>query len=290
MSDEKCIPEVPTGVLVLTAGVDVGERILTYEVVGWGRGRESWGIEYGILDGDPREDRVWQLLDQAVYNRTFTYSDGAKMRVKRIAVDSGYASDFVYAYVKKHSRAIATKGSGGLGKPFILGAGTFTKATRARLQILGVDSGKEEIASRLRVSKPGYGYCHFPQLENGEPIRGYDEEYFKGLKAERRIIRHKHGFRTYEWVKLPSQRNEPFDCRILALAALVMPSSGINLDTMSRDVFENQAAEADLASSPFGARRMGGTENLPIEDFRVRRFIRPHVIGESPPSPWGALW
>ena len=136
----------------------------------------------------------------------------------------------------------------------------------------------------------GYGYCHFPQLENGEPIRGYDEEYFKGLKAERRIIRHKHGFRTYEWVKLPSQRNEPFDCRILALAALVMPSSGINLDTMRRDVFENQAAEADLASSPFGARRMGGTENLPIEDFRVRRSIRLHVIGESPPSPWGALW
>jgi hypothetical protein len=34
---------------------------------------------------------------------------------------------------------------------------------------------------------------------------------------------------------------------------------------------------------------MGGTENLPIEDFRVRRFIRPRVIGESPPSPWGSL-
>jgi hypothetical protein len=29
---------------------------------------------------------------------------------------------------------------------------------------------------------------------------------------------------------------------------------------------------------------------LPIEDFRIRRFIRPHVIGEPPPSLWGALW
>ena len=121
-------------------------------------------------------------------------------------------------------------------------------------------------------------------------MRGYDETFFAGLKAEHREIRHKLGFRTYVWTKLPSQRNEPFDCRILALAALVMPSSGINLDTMSRDVFENQAAEADLASSPFGARRMGGTENLPIEDFRIRRFIWSHVIGEPPPSPWGALW
>jgi phage terminase large subunit GpA-like protein len=120
-------------------------------------------------------------------------------------------------------------------------------------------------------------------------MRGYDETFFAGLKAEHREIRHKLGFRTYVWTKLPSQRNEPFDCRILALAALVMPSSGINLDTMSRDVFENQAAEADRTSSPFGARRMGGTENLPIEDFRIRRFIRPHVIGEPPPSLWGAL-
>ena len=58
MNDAKSIPEVPTGVLVLTGGVDVGEKMLNYEVVGWGKGRESWGIEYGILDGDPREEDV----------------------------------------------------------------------------------------------------------------------------------------------------------------------------------------------------------------------------------------
>ena len=291
MNDEKFIPEVPTGVLVLTAGVDVGEKMLNYEVVGWGKGRESWGIEYGFLDGDPREPDVWQTLDQAVYQRVFTCGDQKKMRIRRIAVDAGYAADFVYAYVKAHSpRCIATKGVGGLGKPFILGAGTITKTNRCRLQLLGVDAGKEEIVNRLRVEKPGPAYCHFPQLENGEPCRGYDEEYFAGLRAEHRQIKHKLGFRTYVWAKLASQRNEPFDCRILALAALVMPSSGINLDTMSRDVFENQASEADRASSPFGARRMGGTENLPIEDFRIRRFIPSHVIGEPPASPWGALW
>jgi phage terminase large subunit GpA-like protein len=35
MNDARSIPEVPTGVLVLTAGVDVGEKMLAYEVVGW---------------------------------------------------------------------------------------------------------------------------------------------------------------------------------------------------------------------------------------------------------------
>ena len=271
MSDAKSIPEVPSNVLVLTAGVDVGERVLTYEVVGWGKGRESWGIEYSILDGNPREDNVWKLLDRTVYHRVFACSDGQKMRVKRIAVDSGYASDFVYAYVKAHSRCIATKGEGGLGKPFIKGAGTFTKGNRARLQILGIDSGKEEIMNRLLVAKPGRGYCHFPMLENREPTCGYDEEYFKGLTAEHRVIRHKHGFRTYEWVKLPSQRNEPFDCRILALAALAMPSSGIDLERMPRDIIvENHNAETDQIKSPFGAQQMKLADN--IDTVRIRRL------------------
>jgi phage terminase large subunit GpA-like protein len=126
---------------------------------------------------------------------------------------------------------------GGLGKPFILGAGSYTKGNRARLQLLGVDSGKEEIVNRLRVLKLGPGYCHFPKLANGEPARGYDDEYFKGLTAERRIVKPKHGFRTYIWIKRLSQRNEPFDCRNYALAAVAMPWSGIRLEDMARDLW-----------------------------------------------------
>jgi phage terminase large subunit GpA-like protein len=230
--------EVPDGVLVLTAGVDVAERQLNYEVVGWGKGRECWGIEYGILDGDPREPEVWALLDEAVFNRTFVTLDGKLMRIKKMAVDSGYAADFVYAYTKpRQPRAISIKGEGGIGKPFIKGAGIITKNVHARLQSVGVDAGKEEIINRLLVARPGPGFCHFPKLPNDEPARGYDEEYFKGLTAERRIVKAKHGFRTYIWIKRLSQRNEPFDCRNYALAALVMPWVGIKLDEMNRDEF-----------------------------------------------------
>lgn len=38
--------EVPDGVLVLTAGVDVQDDRFEVEVVGWGVGKESWGIRY----------------------------------------------------------------------------------------------------------------------------------------------------------------------------------------------------------------------------------------------------
>jgi phage terminase large subunit GpA-like protein len=247
--------EIPDGVLVLTSGGDVGDRELYYEIVGWGKGRESWAIEFGILDGDPREQDVWDLLDEAVFNRVLFTFDGKKMRVRRMAVDSGFASDYVYAYTKARGpRAISTKGVGGIGKPLIKGAGTITKgAVRARLQILGVDSGKEEVTNRLMVSTVGPGYCHFPKLPNDEPARGYDEEYFRGLTAESRITKAKWGYKTYIWTKRLSQRNEPFDCRILALAAVVMPASGIHLDTMSRDLLS--VAEEEKTRSIFGAQQ-----------------------------------
>ena len=57
--------EVPDDVLLLTAGVDVHDQALFYEVVGWGKGMESWGILTGSFSGDPRNPQsgVWEKLD-----------------------------------------------------------------------------------------------------------------------------------------------------------------------------------------------------------------------------------
>jgi phage terminase large subunit GpA-like protein len=262
--------EVPAGVLVLTAGVDVGDRELYYEVVGWGRGNESWGIEFGLLDGDPREDDVWRLLDEAVLHRVFRTEGGKLMRVRRMAVDSGHAADFVYAYTKpRQPRAIATKGEGGLGKPLIKGAGTLTKSNRARLQIFGVDTGKEEIVNRLLVPRPGPGYCHFPMAPNREPCQGYDEEYFRGLTAERRVVKSRHGFRTWIWIKRLSQRNEPFDCRNYALGALRIPHQGIDLERMKPDLWEERRPEAPR---PFGAAGRTMLEQRPPPQGKPSKF------------------
>ena len=71
------------------------------------------------------------------------------------------------------SRAqISIKGEGGLGKPFIKGAGTLTKASGARLITLGVDTGKEEIADRLIVEKPGPGFSISPAATHSRTEAG----------------------------------------------------------------------------------------------------------------------
>lgn len=262
--------EVPEGVKVLTAGVDVQEQSLHCDIVGWGAGRENWHIDYMTIPGEPRSEETWAMLDEAVFSRVFTTFDGKKMRVRRICVDSGFASDYVYNYTKpRQPRCIAIKGIGGLGKPAIC-AITFSKSARALIASIGVDTLKEEIMNRLNVTTIGRGFCHFPKSDfEDESINGYDADYFEGLRAEQRITKSKHGFKTYIWVKRLSQRNESWDCFVYALAAVLLPHSGIKLETMSRDLI-SQADDEPAQSAEqqtFGA-RVAQTHDL-------------HVVGVS---------
>jgi phage terminase large subunit GpA-like protein len=265
--------ELPDACLVLTAGIDVQDTRVLYEVVAWGRGRESWGIEYGVIVGEPHDPHTWKQVDEKVLDRIFTYADGAKARIKRICVDSGHATNEVYAYTKaRQPRCFAIKGEGGLGKPLIKSF-RVTGKERATLFILGVDTGKDEIVSRLRVDKPGPGYCHFPMLPNGEPARGYSEQYFEGLTAEKRVTKFVNGFKTYIWVKRSGDENEPFDCRNYALAALVL--SGVNLDTSSRDVSDSGRGQVQVRKATgYGAQGVSASTSS--------------VASINPGKSWGA--
>jgi phage terminase large subunit GpA-like protein len=264
---EEFAAEVPQGVLVITAGADVQDQSLHCDVIGWGAGFENWHLDYLTIPGDPRTDEPWEALDEAVFNRVFTTFDGKKMRVRRMCIDSSFASDYVYAYTKaRQPRCIAIKGMGGLGKPAIC-ALTFSKSNRCLIASIGVDTLKEEIMNRLNVSVVGAGFCHYPKSDfEGEPINGYDVDYFEGLRAESRITKSKYGFKTYVWTKRVSQRNESWDCFVYALAATRLPHSGIKLattarngvklETMTRDVlFESQTNESKQ-SAKFGAQSM----------------------------------
>lgn len=218
--------DIPDGVCLLTMGVDTQDNRLAYEVVGWGAGKESWGIEYGELWGDPRVpgSPVWNQLDDIIKKRR-TYGNGRPLGVSCTAMDSGgHAPDQVCAYTKARQgwNVWAVRGEGGQGKPLVKSWST-NKKTRATVFTLGVDTGKDEIVSRLRVSSPGPGYCHFPKGLDGESINGYDERYFAGLTAEKKVsVPTKNGFRKYQWVKPSGAANEPFDCHNYAGAALAI--------------------------------------------------------------------
>lgn len=215
--------QLPDGVLILTAAVDVQDDRLEYECVGWGEGKKSWGIEYGVIYGDPRQPEVWKHLDLWL-TRQWKYVEGTALSISCTCIDSGgHATDQVYAFCKarEYRRIYAVKGgSAGPGKPLV-GRASRSNRKNVPLFVLGVDSGKETIISRLKVEDDEMpGRCFYPTAENGDPVKGYDLAYFKNLTSERRKLKYIKGKPRYEWVKPSGARNEPFDLRNYATAAL----------------------------------------------------------------------
>ena len=217
--------DVPEGVLVLTAGVDVQDDRLEVETVGWGTGKESWGIEYRtflgdltqLKSGDPASLSVWEQLDRYL-QRSFSYADGSPLTISCACVDSGgHFTSEVYEFClpREQRRVFAIKGVGGEGVPLV-GKPSRSNRKKAALFPIGVDAGKELLFSRLKTEFEGPGYCHYPR----EAEKGYDEGYFKGLTAEKRVIRYHKGRSRVEWLKRSGARNEPIDLRNYATAAM----------------------------------------------------------------------
>ncbi|MBR0317504.1 MAG: phage terminase large subunit family protein [Synergistaceae bacterium] len=218
---EKYEAELPDGVLVLTCGVDTQDDRLECEVVGWGIGHESWGIEYKIFYGDPGLGEVWQALDDFLL-QTWNYKNGDKIGLSCVCIDSaGHFTDEVYRFCKTRARRnifpIVGRGQEGLpsvSKP------TRNNRRHVALFKLGVTTIKGTLFSRLKIEQHGAGYCHFPlDAKNGH--RGYDSVYFKGLLSERMVVKRVRGRDTITWeIRSPGLRNEPLDARVYATGAL----------------------------------------------------------------------
>ncbi len=211
--------EVPEEVLVLTAGVDVQDDRFEIEVVGWGVEKESWGIRYQVIRGDLKLKPVWDELD-AFLSQTFTTSDGRRLKIICTCVDSGgHFTTQVYRFCKERTarRVFAIKGKGGAEVPYY-NRPSKANNVKAPLFTIGVDTGKAILFQRLAVKEEGPNYCHFPR----EKDKGYTQEYFKGLTAEKMVVTYKKGKAVFAWVLKDSgyKRNEPLDVRNYATAAL----------------------------------------------------------------------
>lgn len=210
---------VPEEVLVLTAGVDVQDDRFEVEIVGWGIGKESWGIRYQKIYGDMLKEQVWEDLD-AFLQTVWCKKDGTALRIISCCIDSGgHHTDQVYRFTKeRYERGVwAIKGKGGAEVPYIRNP-TTNNRVKTPLFIIGVDVGKALLYQRLRHNTKGPNYCHFPANEEA----GYDETYFKGLTSEKMVVRFRKGRSVTVWELKDSKykRNEPLDLRNYATAAL----------------------------------------------------------------------
>jgi phage terminase large subunit GpA-like protein len=275
-------PNVPRGALVIVAGVDINARVTVYEIVAYGPGYESWGLEFGYINEDPFKERLWEELDERVCNRTFTCSDGERMPVHKVAIDSGFATERVYRFTAKRPfRTIAIKGRGrGLDIPFLYTNPTHTKgAVRTTLQELNVDAGKAMITYWFdKVKAPGPGFCHLPS-KDGHPVNGYGSQYDQELQSEELLYTSKGGSHALSWKKMSSRRNEALDVRLYAYGALLY--SRFKLERLRRDLIRKDRKDG---GSPFGARQAEMPDN--IDQVRIRK-LRSHDAYAY--GPYGAI-
>jgi len=230
------IGTVPERALFLTAGVDVQDDRLEAEVVGWGRGAESWSVDYRIVqvmgpDQQPLKTsnpEVWAALG-ALLAFEYPHATGQNLPIMAMAIDSGFRPKPVYNFALQHPRpaygpagmavtvprtVMPIKGSADDRR--IIAGITKTDAARkrqgVRIVTVGTAYGKQELFDNLRLPRSSTGesapgYCHFP---------AYDVGYFEGLCSERKVVTPSG---KVTWERMGGARNEALDCRVYARAA-----------------------------------------------------------------------
>lgn len=266
---ENYTADIPDGVLLLTAGVDVQDDRLELEIAGWCRGYESWGIYKKEIRGDLTQETIWDRLVEELETEYY-FKNGTGLMVAATCIDTGgHHTNMVYKFVKKmarmNKRIYGIKGySNTPGIPLIY------KKTKVDIKnekdvvidhteiyILGVDAGKEDVIARLKIKDVGPGYCHFPNNQD----RGYNQVYMQGITSEEKVTKAIKGKIKTVWIKKSGVRNEPLDLRNYAYAAveLIRP----NWNSLEEKI--SNGINYMKASKPRKAKRKSGVISRGVE-------------------------
>jgi phage terminase large subunit GpA-like protein len=252
--EEYRIGSVPQGGLLLVGGADVQKDRIEASVWAFGRGKEAWLIEHRVLMGDTARDTVWKHLAEML-SESWTHASGAVMPLARFALDTGFATQEAYAFVRscRDSRVMAVKGvargAALIGTPTAVDTTQGGKKLRRGIKVFSVAGGiaKLELYNNLRksadVSEDGLtpvfpaGFVHLPKI---------DAEFIQQLCAEQLITRRdRNGFPVREWQKM-RERNEALDCYVYARAA----ASAAGLDRFEERHWRELERQLGMAELP----------------------------------------
>lgn len=215
---------VPPQVVFLMGATDVQGDRLPWAVWGFDRHFGQWLIDTGTLEGDPTLPHVWQAHDDLM-RRTWADAWGRNVGADVWGIDTGFLSQNVYAYVRRHAAGAnpeirALDGRDGwqvpaLGLPKRVDVDwNGQKLGTVGLWPVGTWPLKSELASALRLTEQGPGPDGWPAgaLRFNELVdRGWLEE----LLSEHCVVDPRTGTRT--WKKV-NARNEAWDLAVYTRA------------------------------------------------------------------------
>lgn len=243
---------VPTGALVLTAGIDVQADRVEIGVWGWGAGMESYAIDHKIIEGNPSaDDALWDTVATYLQRQYQQQWHGGHIGIECTSIDSGYATHAVYAFARRCAGQInvrAIKGDNNPKSPIKMTATSQDVNWRGqkwpngiKLWGVGTQASEDLLHGQLGLDKPGPGFIH---VANGLP-----QEWYAQLTGKKRVpVRSKTGI-VDRWVRM-RPRVEVRDCRRYAHHAAMC----LGLDSYSRERWSRLEAAVqpprDLFSAP----------------------------------------
>ncbi|MCK5506584.1 MAG: phage terminase large subunit family protein, partial [Thermodesulfovibrionia bacterium] len=180
---------VPMAASAITCAVDVQKNRLETEVVAWGEGLESWGLEYKQHIGDPAKPGVWAALDKYL-KKNFRHESGIDLKISITAIDSGYLASEVYKFVKPRQvrRVYAIKGADAIGHAlYAFSSKKYSGAKNKNLKdihkinlcLIGTETAKDQLLHWMNIEDYGPCFMHWH--------KGYPHEYFKQLTSEHAV-------------------------------------------------------------------------------------------------------
>ena len=230
------IEQIPSDCIVLTAGVDVQKDRIEVSVIGWGEGYTSWVIEHIIIMGDTTIEETYNDLE-SVLNKQYIGVNNNIYTITSAAIDTGYSTQAVYKFLKKHHsrRWYGIKGSSTSAQ--IISRPSRRNMMNVPVFYINVSMIKDIVYSRLSIDE-GYGRVHFSDR--------LDDEYFMQLTAEQVKIRYKKGRKVREYVQV-RERNEALDCMVYNTAALMILNPQL---AMLKTRIQTQVKDTIPAESP----------------------------------------
>lgn len=205
----------------------------------------------GFFTETPGQAEVWQALDDFL-SKLWAYANGERIGLSCTCIDSaGHFTDEVYRFCKPRARRniFPIVGRGREGLPSV-GKPSRNNRRHVALFALGVTTIKGSLFSRLRIERPGPGYCHFP-LETKTNHRGYDGPYFKGLLSERMVVKKVRGRETISWEpRSVGIRNEPLDTRVYATGALELYNPNLEMHRRRRGTKKMPTRPPEVRKNP----------------------------------------
>jgi phage terminase large subunit GpA-like protein len=204
--------DVPEGIKVVTAGVDVQKRFLVFTLRGWGLDMESWLLDHGRVDDF---DQLAGVLFSKVWPRD--------VRLHSVFIDANYRTSEVIDFARAYPAFVKMCRGQEFEDPIPFRAQSVERHPRTGAAIglkawhVNVGMFKDLVAQSVRiggVAEPG-GFHVYDEV---------DEAYLEEMTSEHKIMQRKGARERERWVKKAGHvQNHYWDTEVYnrALAHLI---------------------------------------------------------------------